>query len=303
MQDQSPSTTALVTARMRWIHTTSDSKPLLRDEWGGKFSSASHLISLGYVDESASTDESIDENKLDASLRASPAYANVVVRSWYTENALLAAIEDGTRQYVLIGAGFDSYACRKPAEAKDLEIYEIDHPATQGLKIERLESCGVPKNDMHNFVSADLGEESLDSALSKSNFDPNEPAFLSWLGVTMYLSREANMSTLESIARYCAPGSVLVFSYVDQSIFEGMPSGDTEDVVELKERVKSVGEPFVSGFHPSSLEEELNGIGLELDEDIDDVQIIERCDPSDANGLRSSSISRVARVRVAGANR
>ena len=303
MKDQSPSTTALVTARMRWIHTTSDPKPLLRDEWGGKFSSASQLISLGYVDELASTGESIDEGALDASLRASPAYANVVVRSWYTENALLAAIEGGTKQYVLIGAGFDSYACRKPAEAKDLKVYEIDHPATQRLKIERLESCGVSTDGMHNLVSADLGEESLDSALSRSNFDRNKPAFLSWLGVTMYLSREANMSTLESIARYCAPGSSLVFSYVDQSIFEGMPSGDAKDVIELKERVKSVGEPFVSGFHPSSLERELNDIGFELEEDIDDVQIIERCDPSDANGLRSSSISRIAQVRVTGANR
>lgn len=153
-------------------------------------------------------------------------YANVVVRSWYTENALLAAIEEGTNQYVLIGAGFDSYVCRKPAEAKNLEIYEIDHPATQYLKIERMQSCGVLPNDMPNFISANLGEESLASALSRSNFDPNEPAFLSWLGVTMYLSREANMSTLESIASYCAPGSLLVFSYVHQSIIENLPTAE-----------------------------------------------------------------------------
>jgi O-methyltransferase involved in polyketide biosynthesis len=116
----------------------------------------------------------------------------------------------------------------------------------------------------------------------------------------MYLSREANKSTLESIARYCAPGSQLVFSYVDQVIFEAGPAGDAEDIATLKQRVKSVGEPFVSGFHPDSLESELKGIGLRLEEDLDDLQILERCDAADTNGLRSSSISRIASVRVIG---
>ena len=303
MQEQRPSTTALVTARMRWIHTAADPKPLLDDVWGGKFSPAPDLVSLGYAGESASTQASINEDAIDHILRNSPAYANVIVRSWYTEDALRSAITGGVGQYVLIGAGFDSYACRRPVEAKNLEVYEIDHPATQGLKKRRLAESGVPVDNRLHFVSADLAQESLESALTRCSFDSNKPAFLSWLGVTMYLSQEANMSTLESIARYCAPGSQLVFSYVDQVIFEGTPSGDTEEIVELKHRVKSVGEPFISGFHPDRLEGELSNIGLELLEDIDDLQVIERCDPDDTNRLRSSSISRMARVRVKGANR
>ena len=303
MQEQRPSTTALVTARMRWIHTATDPKPVLDDAWGGKFSPASDLVSLGYTGESVSTQESISEESIDHVLRASPAYANVIVRSWYTESELHSAITEGVGQYVLIGAGFDSYACRRPAEAKNLEVYEIDHPATQGLKKKRLADNGVPGDNRLHFVSADLGQETLESALARSSFNSNEPAFLSWLGVTMYLSREANMATLESIARYCAAGSRLVFSYVDQSIFEGKPEGDTEEVLALKHSVKSVGEPFISGFHPDMLEGELSDIGLELVEDIDDLQVIERCDPDDSNRLRSSSISRIARVRVTGANR
>lgn len=303
MQEQRPSTTALVTARMRWIHTTADPEPLLDDVWGGKFSTASELISLGYAGESASTQDSSSNDSIDHILRRSPAYANVIVRSWYTETALRSAISEDVGQYVLIGAGFDSYACRKPVEAKNLEVYEIDHPATQGLKKRRLAENGVPADNRLHFVSADLGQESLESALARSSFDSNAPAFLSWLGVTMYLSREANMSTLESIARYCAAGSQLVFSYVDQSIFDGKPEGDTEEILELKHRVKSVGEPFISGFHPDRLEGELGDIGLELLEDIDDVQVIERCDPEDSNRLRSSSISRIARVRVTGTTR
>ena len=300
MKEKSPSTTALVTARMRSIHTLVDPKPLLDDRWGEKFSPASDLLSLAYAGESGSTNEAMTEESIDDFLRDSPAYANVIVRSWYTEAALHTAISKGIGQYVLIGAGFDSYACRRAAEAQDLKIFEVDHPATQALKKKRLTECGVPSDEKLHFISADLGQESLESALSRSPFCPKEPAFLSWLGVTMYLSREANMSTLESVARYCAPGSRLVFSYVDQVIFESVPSGDAEDIAILKQRVKSVGEPFVSGFHPDVLESELRGIGLELEEDIDDLQILERCDPTGANGLRSSSISRIACVRVKG---
>jgi methyltransferase (TIGR00027 family) len=300
MREKSPSTTALVTARMRSIHTLADPKPLLNDTWGEKFSPASDLVSLGYVGESVSTNAPITEESVDELLRGSPAYANVIVRSWYTEAALHTAILEGMGQYVIIGAGFDSYACRRTAETQDLKIFEIDHPSTQGLKKKRLAECGVPVDENLHFISADLGQESLESALSRSTFSPKEPAFLSWLGVTMYLSREVNKSTLESIARYCAPGSQLVFSYVDQVIFEAGPAGDAEDIATLKQRVKSVGEPFVSGFHPDSLESELKGIGLRLEEDLDDLQILERCDAADTNGLRSSSISRIASVRVIG---
>lgn len=298
MQEQNPSITALVTARMRSIHTVADPKPLIDDVWGGKFAPASDLVSLGYVDEPVPSDASVNEETIDQFLRGSPAYANVIVRSWYTEAALHAAIAKGVKQYVLIGAGFDSYACRRPVEARDLEIFELDHPATQDLKKRRLAECGVPGDERLHFISADLGQESLESALGRSNFDSKQPAFLSWLGVTMYLSRDANMSTLESVARYCAPGSQLVFSYVDQVIFDMISSAEEQEITELKQRVKSVGEPFVSGFHPNELQVELQNIGLELEEDIDDPQVIKRCDPVDANQLRSSSISRIARVRV-----
>ncbi len=300
MKEQSASVTALITARMRSIHTLADPKPLLNDIWGGKFSPASDLVSIGYGGEAASMNGSVTEESLDRFLRGSGAYANVIVRSWYTETALRQAISEGVGQYIIIGAGFDSYACRRPPEAQRLEIFEIDHPSTQALKKQRLAECGVARDERLHFLSADLGAESLESALSRSEFNPQEPAFLSWLGVTMYLSREANMATLASVARCCAPGSQLIFSYVDQAIFEPGPAEDAEDIEILKQRVKSVGEPFVSGFYPDGLESELRNVGLELEEDIDDLQIIERCDPGDENGLRSSSISRIACVRVNG---
>jgi methyltransferase (TIGR00027 family) len=298
MEQESPSITALVTARMRYLHSASDPKPLLQDAWGGRFSPAAQLVSMGYLDAVDGATDAASEEAIDQVLRASPAYANVIVRSWYTETALASAIAGGVGQYVLIGAGFDSYACRRPEAARDLQVIEIDHPATQRLKRARLEECGAPVDDKLHFISADLGLETLESALARSSFDAGAPAFLSWLGVTMYLSRQANMATLESVARFCAPGSQLVFSYIDQALFEAMSAVSTEDFDELKQSVKSVGEPFVSGFHPHSLAGELSEIGLELEEDIDDLQIIERCDPEALNRFSSTESSRLARVRV-----
>ena len=300
MQEQRPSTTALVTARMRWLHTAKDPEPLLDDLWGEKFSPAQELADMVFAGSPALPQDAISTDSIDEFLRLSPAYANVIVRSWYTENALHNALAAGIGQYVLIGAGFDSYAFRKPEQATNLQIYEIDHPATQGLKIERLAEHGLSADDRLHFISADLSQESLESALVKSEFVADEPAFLSWLGVTMYLSRQANMSTLESVARCCAPGSQLVFSYVDQVIFDDMPAEHEDDILQLQQTVQSVGEPFVSGFHPDKLEAQLRDIGLELEEDLDDLEIIERCDPTNRNELRSSSISRIARVRVMG---
>jgi methyltransferase (TIGR00027 family) len=300
MKDDIPSTTALATARMRSIHTSHDPEPIIRDPWGSKLAPTSALAFYMSGGESASTDETMTEDAIDALLRASSAYANVIARACYTETALGSAISSGVTQYVQIGAGFDSYALRRPKDALELEIFEIDHPATQAFKKQRLAECGAPHDDRLHFVSADLGQETVESALRMSSYNSSEPAFLSWLGVTMYLPREANMATLKSVARYCAPGSLLVFTYIDQIMFDGLSSAEAQAFAALKLQVKTAGEPFVSGFHPDALEQDLREIGLELEEDLDDTQILDRFDPTGANGLVSTATSHIARVRVLG---
>ena len=300
MKDHIPSTTALATARIRSIHTSRDPKPIISDTWGSKLAPASALAFYMSGGESASTDETVSEESIDTLLRASPAYANVIARACFTETALGLAISAGVTQYVQIGAGFDSFAQRRPKDALELEIFEIDHPATQAFKKQRLAECDVPHDDRLHFVSADLGQETIESALSASSYQSCVPAFLSWLGVTMYLTREANMATLKSVARYCAPGSVLVFTYMDQAMFDDISSADAQAFAELQQRVRAAGEPFVSGFHPDTLEQDLREIGLELEEDLNDIQILDRFDPSGANGLLPTATSHIARVRVLG---
>jgi methyltransferase (TIGR00027 family) len=228
-------------------------------------------------------------------LRASPAYAGVITRTRYAEDALRVAVAAGVRQYVIIGAGFDSFALRRPPFARDLEIFEVDHPATQALKRRRLRECAVPPPAGLHFVGADLATEPLDSALARGTFHRNTPSFFSWLGVTMYLTREANLATFGAIARCAAPGSELVFTYFDLRVY-GLAGGAFS---ELAQRVAALGEPFQSGFDPNTIAGDLHGCGLLLAEDIDDREALERFDRADSNGLQPTRFSRVARARVA----
>jgi len=305
--DFKASRTSLATALMRAIHTRRDPHPLIEDPWGDRmvpesFRLAYREAALASLDpegrERALAGEHAGDprNSLaDLALRASPAYAGVITRTRYTEDALRVAVAGGVRQYVIIGAGFDSFALRRPAFARDLEIFEVDHPATQALKRRRLGECAVAPSAGLHFVAADLATEELDTALASNGFHSGTLSFFSWLGVTMYLTREANLATLRAIARSATAGSQLVFTYFDQRVY-GLAGGRFG---ELASRVAALGEPFRSGFDPNTIAADLHGCGLTLEEDLDDREALERFDRADSNDLRPTHFSRVARARIA----
>src|SRR6185503_16098498 len=116
---------------------------------------------------------------VDATLRAHATYGGVIIRSRYAEDALEAAVGRGVRQYVIIGAGFDSFIVRQPPFARGIQIFEIDHPATQAMKRRRLEERAVEIPANVHLVAADLGRESLSSVLARSPFSGAVPAFFS----------------------------------------------------------------------------------------------------------------------------
>jgi len=271
MQDLTASRTALATSLMRAAHTRLDPHPLIDDPWGDRLvpdsvrdllrGVALSALEAGARAEAMKSPESIVDNYL----LASAAYSNVIIRTRYTEDALKAAIAQGIRQYVMIGAGFDSFALRRPEFAADLEIFEIDHPATQALKIERIQHCGaVPPKHLH-FIAADLARRSVAESLSGSPFRSDQPAFFSWLGVTMYLTKEANFATLRSIAACSKAGSGLAFTYIDARLLKS----DSPSYRQLAQTVASMGEPFLSGFDPTTLANDLRACGLVLSEDLD----------------------------------
>lgn len=301
MNELAASRTAMVTALMRGLHTRSDPDPLIDDTVGERLvpESVRTAIRESALARAATHERSeAPDAALDDALRANPAYANVITRSRYTEDALRAAVACGVRQYILIGAGFDSFAMRRPAFARDVEVIEIDLPATQELKRRRIEECGLPLPLSVHYVAADLSKESLTTALARSPFRPDEPAFFSWLGVTMYLTREANLASLRAIASCAAAGSELVFTYLDECVFRSSP--DSSPFAELQRTVASVGEPFLSGFDPAQLADTLRSAGLALIEDLDGERIAQRYGGVGVAGLRSSPLSHIARARVAG---
>jgi methyltransferase (TIGR00027 family) len=215
MIESSPSRTALATSLMRALHSRRDPSPLLDDPWGDRLVPKSERdrfcqrILARMDSEAQAIALRAPSSILDDFFLANVAYPGVVIRSRYTEDALKAAASRGTRQYVLIGAGFDSFALRRPAFAETLEIFEIDHPATQAFKIQRIKDCGISLPSTVHFVSADLANEDLATVLARSSFRRNEPVFFSWLGVMVYLTREANLATLRAVANAGAPGSEL----------------------------------------------------------------------------------------------
>jgi methyltransferase (TIGR00027 family) len=277
------SRTALATSLMRAAHTRLDPHPLINDPWGDRLVPESAKRAL------ASSDESLDE-----SLMRSRPYANVITRTRYAEDALKAAVSGGVRQYVLIGAGFDSFSLRRPAFAANLQIFEIDFPATQNLKIERMDACGITLPGSVHFIAADLSLESIAAALARSSFETTRLTFFSWLGVTMYLTREANLATLRSIAACSPAGSEVVFTYLDERLFQAQ----SDSFRELQQRVTAMGEPFLSGFNPAELAANLAICGLDLIEDLNGSEAAARYGRGGEHDLGQSMFSRIALGRV-----
>ena len=241
MQDQIASKTALATAYIRAAHQLLDDKPLLLND----------PVALPLLGAKAAEiiNSSLDRYKSSAGrgLRT-----HVVLRSRFTEDCLRAAVSKGASQYVLIGAGFDTFTLRRPCWARGLKIIEVDHPATQAAKREYILKAGLSEPDNVTFVPIDFVREELGEVLSRQGISFGEPTFFSWLGVCMYLEESAIDATLRVIASFAA-GSQLSMTF--KQPLEGSAS-------KLSDRVSDVGEPFISFFTPGEIEAKLRQTGF-----------------------------------------
>jgi methyltransferase (TIGR00027 family) len=140
------------------------------------------------------------------------ARTQVTCRSRFAEDTLASAMDRGFRQYVLLGAGLDSF-CWRSALAAELRVFEADHPRTQHWKQAALEAAGLAVPPGLTFVQADLGHEALAEALAAAGFDRRAPAVISWLGVTMYLT-QADIGRVLAAVAGCAPGTQLIADYM-----------------------------------------------------------------------------------------
>lgn len=208
--------------------------------------------------------------------------AFLAARSRFAEDALAAAIERGMRQYVILGAGLDTFAYRSPHRKGTLPVFEVDHPATQAWKRECLAAAQVAEPPSLTFVPVDFAHQDLTARLGASGFDRAEPAFFSWLGVSMYLAPEVVLNTLRSLYAM-NPGNAVAFDYAVSPAMHDpyRPSFDA-----LSARVARAGEPFRGFFEPAALTAELRSIGYGAIEDLDAEQINARYFSPRSDGLR-----------------
>lgn len=183
--------------------------------------------------------------------------AHVVLRSRYAEDCLAEAVQRGVGQYVVLGAGGDTFAYRQPDWARDLRIIEVDHPGSQQQKRDRLAAAGVVVPQNVSFAAVDFETVSLGDGLRSAGFDLSRPAFFSWLGVTMYLTEDAVDSVLAFVGAL-PDETEIVFTFAQR------PSADPADDGRrmIAQQAAEVGEPWLSYFDPVDLARKLEGFGF-----------------------------------------
>lgn len=209
--------------------------------------------------------------------------AFMAARSRYAEDELALSVAKGVVQYVVLGAGLDTFAYRNPHWG--LRVFEVDHPATQAWKREQLRAAGIPAPPLLTFVPIDFERQTLADGLARCGVNANEAAFFSWLGVTPYLTREACMTTLSFVAKMPADSGVVFDFAVDRTL---LTLGRRMALAALSRRVATAGEPFQLFFDPAQLQAELKNLGFRRTELLQGEQINARYFKDRADGLRVS---------------
>jgi methyltransferase (TIGR00027 family) len=241
MEEASPSKTAFRVALRRAAHQLYDAKPLVLDD-----PIAVAILGDTYAEELRRTPTRPDR-PFSVSLRAF-----LVARSRYAEDTLARAVGHGVTQYVLLGAGLDTFAHRNPHP--HLRVFEVDHPSTQEWKRELLVAGALSAPSNLTYVPVDFERQSLHEQLHAAGFDPAVPTFFACLGVVPYLTLEAFRSTIAFIASQPA-GSGVVLDYGQPR--SALPFLEKLAHDSLAARVKLAGEPFQLFFTPPDIAVEL----------------------------------------------
>jgi len=250
-----------------------------RTAWAAAFHRAAHQVleqgrifadplALRILNENAdSIARQVEERASDRRMRIF-----IAVRTRFAEDSLAAAFERGARQLVVLGAGLDTYAYRGALRDR-LRIWEVDHPATQAWKRQRLADAGIALPPNLTFAPVDFERETLADGLAAAGFDPRRQSFFTWLGVVPYLTQEAVWSTLAFIAGLPG-GAHVIFDYADP------PHSLSAEMREAHERraarVAEVGESFRSYFEAEQLRGKLMELGFREVEDLGPPQIAGR---------------------------
>jgi methyltransferase (TIGR00027 family) len=262
--------TAVLSAALRAWHTTSGAEPkIFRDELAlplsGMAESEVVAFAEGVQPESAST---------------------CILRSRFTEDRLEAA-RGRVTQYVILGAGLDSFALRMGDTLGALEVFEVDEPSFQEFKMQRIRDLRLEVPAQLHFVPCDFETSTIAEALAARDFVPDEPCFVSWLGVTQYLTRTAVSDTLSWAGRRPA-GSELVLTYLESN----------ERAAQLQQNATRSGVTFVSTFSVPEITEMVSAAGFSQIEHLSPEDAQERYFRGRTDGLRAPAIQRLLSATV-----
>ena len=231
MDEERPTHTAEGVAIQRALHQTLDAEPKILND----------PIAVRLVDPSSDFYKTFVRGleKMPPALRLRRrGYA--VMRSRYTEDCLAESLAHGISQYVIMGAGLDTFGYRQPSWAASLRIFEVDHPATQRRKLATLSAAGIqiPKNVI--FTPVNFEEVSLEEGLVAGGFDPGVSTFFSWLGVAAYLTQEAIDRTLTFVLATPRSSEIVLDFMVPNEL---LAPEDAQVVATIVARIAQQGEP------------------------------------------------------------
>ena len=282
MREDRPSATAHRVALRRAAHQLLD-RPLVLDD----------PIALRIIGAEARAALEADPLRFEDSRIAPFLRAFFAVRSRFAEDSLAETMRRGVGQYVILGAGLDTFAYRNPHPSGTVHVFEVDHPSTQAWKRSRLAEAGIAVPPELTFVPIDFETAQLPQALAAAGFRNDLPSWFAWLGVTMYLTRAAFDDTLRFIASRPA-GSGVVFDYaLSPEVLDARGRAVFE---RMAERVSAAGEPWQTAFVPEELERDLRAVGFTSVEDLDAEQIEARYLRDRKDGLRVGRIGRLIRA-------
>jgi methyltransferase (TIGR00027 family) len=270
MIEAQPSRTALRVALRRAAHQIHDAKPLVFED-----PLAVRILGPEYAEEVKRTPDSIKQ-PFSAGIRAF-----MVGRARLAEDTLARGVRElGVRQYLVLGAGLDTFACRNPYE--DVRVFEVDHPATQAWKLKMLKAAGIVPAQGAEFVGVDFEKDSLRGRLKAVGFDFGVPTVTAWLGVVPYLTTEAFRATMRILSAL-PEGSAVVFDYSQPA--EALSMVERMMLESMSARVARAGEPFQLFFTPPQLAEELEWVGMRVVEDLGSAEITARYFAGRMDGL------------------
>jgi len=270
MIEAQPSKTALRVALRRAAHQVHDAQPLVFDD-----PLAVRILGTEHAEEIQRTPDSI-KRPFSAGLRAF-----MVARARLAEDTLASGIRElGVRQYLVLGAGLDTFACRNADS--NLRVFEVDHPATQAWKIEMLAAANIVPPTSATFVAVDFENDSLHAQLTAAGFDFTQPTVTAWLGVVPYLTTEAFCATMRLLGSL-PEGSAVVFDYSQPR--EVLPEREQLMLDSMSARVAQSGEPFQLFFTPEQLAAELAPLGMRVVEDLDSTMLTARYFAGRTDGL------------------